>query len=121
MPKILLIDDEIDLVEILKLRLEANDYEVIVATDGEEGLRKAREESPDIIILDLMLPKIDGYKVCGILKFDSKYREIPVIMLTARVREEDKKLGKEAKADAYITKPFDPQNLLDEIEKLLKK
>ena len=118
--KILLVDDEPDLVSLLKKRLEINNYEVISASDGMEALRKAKKEKPDLIILDLMLPKMDGYKLCRMLKFDEKYKRIPIIMLTARVQEEDKKLGKETGANAYITKPFKPDVLLAKIEELLK-
>jgi len=117
--KILLVDDEKDLVETLTLRLEANDYEVIPAYDGQDGLEKARKGKPDLIILDLMLPKMDGYKVCRMLKFDEKYKNIPIIMFTARVQESDKKMGEEVGANAYITKPFEPQVLLTKIKELL--
>lgn len=119
--KILVIDDETDLAEMLVLRLEANGYQVISALDGQEGLDKARTEKPDLIILDLMLPKIDGYKVCRMLKFDEKYRHIPIILFTARAQELDIKLGKEVGADAYIIKPFEPDILLSKVAELLKK
>ncbi|MBP7088807.1 MAG: response regulator [Candidatus Omnitrophica bacterium] len=118
--KILVVDDEPQLVELLKIRLEANDYEVLVASDGQEGLKMARNKKPDLIILDLMLPKIDGFTVCRMLKFDEKYKNIPIIMFTARAQETDKKLGREVGANEYITKPFDPQVLLKKIEDLLK-
>jgi len=118
--KILLVDDENDLVETLGYRLEANNYEVIKAFDGQEGLDKARKESPDLIILDLMLPKLDGYKVCRMLKFDDKYSKIPIILFTARAQESDKKTGEEVGADAYVTKPFEPVVLLAKIKDLLK-
>jgi DNA-binding response OmpR family regulator len=118
--RILLVDDEKDLVETVKFRLEANDYDVIIAYDGQEGLDKARKEKPDLIILDLMLPKIDGYKVCRMLKFDEKYKKIPIALFTARAQESDQNMGKEVGADAYITKPFEPQALLDTIKKLLR-
>lgn len=118
--KILVVDDEPDLVETLIFRLQANDYEVISACDGQEGLEKARNTHPDIIILDLMLPKIDGFKVCRLLKFDVKYNKIPIIMFTARAQETDKRLGEEVGADAYITKPFDPKVLLSKIDELLR-
>ena len=104
--KILLVEDEKVLIETVTLRLEANGYEVIPAYDGFEGLEKAKKEKPDLIILDLMLPKMDGYKVCGLLKADTRYNKIPIIMFTARAQESDKKMGKEVGADAYITKPF---------------
>jgi len=116
--KILVVDDETQLVEMVKMRLEANGYDVIVAYDGQDGLDKARQEKPDLIILDLMLPKIDGYKVCRMLKFDEKYKNIPIIMFTARAQAEDEKLGKEVGADDYVTKPFEPQVLLGKIKAL---
>jgi len=120
MPKrILLVDDESGLVAMVKMRLEANDYEVIVAYEGQEALEKTKKEKPDLIILDLMLPKIDGYKVCGLLKKDTRYARIPIIMFSAKAQEEDAKLGKEVGADAYITKPFEPQALLAKIKELL--
>jgi len=103
------------------MRLEASDFEVLCAYDGQDGLDKARKEKPDLIILDLMLPKIDGYKVCRMLKFDEKYKSIPIILFTARAQEEDVKLGKEVGGDAYIIKPFEPQVLLAKINELIKK
>lgn len=123
MPKkrILLIEDEADMVYALNLQLEAANCEVLSASDGQAGLDMARKEKPDLIILDLMLPKIDGYKICRLLKFDEKYKKIPIIMFTARAQEQDKKLGQEVGADAYITKPFDSKVLLDKISALLKK
>lgn len=117
--KILVIDDEPDLTMMVRMRLEAAGYEVIEANDGQEGLDKARKENPDLIILDLMLPKLDGYKVCRMLKFDEKYKKIPVIMFTARAQDSDKKLAEEVGATAYLTKPFDPQTLLSKIQELL--
>jgi|SRR3989338_1980743 len=118
--KILLVDDEPELVEMVKIRLESYNYEIIVAYDGQEALGKARKEKPDLIILDLMLPKIDGYKVCRMLKFDEEYKKIPIVMFTARSHESDEKLGYECGADAYITKPFEPTVLLGKIKELLK-
>ncbi len=118
--KILIVDDERDLVETLTFRLEANDYQVISANDGQEGLDKAKREQPDLIILDLILPKMDGYKVCGLLKSDARYNKIPIIMFTARAQESDMKMGEEVGADAYVTKPFEPQTLLGKIAELLK-
>lgn len=119
--RILLVEDEADMAYAVSLQLEAKNYTVLTAHDGLTGLELARKERPDLIILDLMLPKMDGYKVCRLLKFDEQYKEIPIIMFTARVQESDKKMGKEVGADAYITKPFDPQELLDRISALLKK
>lgn len=119
--KILIVDDELELVEILSIRLEAHNYQVATAFDGQEALDKARSGKPDLIILDLMLPKLDGYKVCRMLKFDEKYRHIPIIIFTARSQDADIKLGEEVGADAYITKPFEADILLGKIEQLLKK
>ena len=118
--KILLVEDESVLLNMVKMRLEANNYEVISAFDGQEGLEKARKERPDLIILDLMLPKLDGYKVCRMLKFDEKYKKIPIIMFTARAQQSDEEMGFEVGANAYITKPFEPQVLLAKIKELIK-
>ncbi len=118
--RILLVDDEEDLVKTVRFRLEASGYMVILAGDGQQALERARKEEPDLIILDLMLPKMDGYKVCALLKSDVRYSKIPIIMFTARAEESDKQLGREVGADAYITKPFEPQALLAKIGELLK-
>lgn len=118
--KILLVDDEKDLVEMVSFRLQASGYEIITAYDGQEALEKAKKEKPDLIILDLMLPKMDGYKVCGLLKTDARYNKIPIIMFTAMAQDSDKQMGQEVGADAYITKPFEPQVLLEKIRELLK-
>ena len=118
--RILIVDDETQLVDLVTMRLEANNYVVLTAYDGQEALDKAHKEKPDLIILDLMLPKIDGYKVCRMLKFDAKYNKIPIIMFTARAQESDKQMGQEVGADAYITKPFESQALLVKIKELLK-
>ncbi len=117
--RILLVDDEKDLTYAVSLQLEANNFEVLLASDGQEALEIARRKKPDLIILDLMLPKIDGFKVCRMLKFDEKYKNIPIILFTARAQEADKKLGKEVGADCYITKPFDSKELLAKINELL--
>lgn len=118
--KILLVEDETDMAYAVTLQLESSGYEVIPAADGKEGLEKARKEKPDLIILDIMLPKLDGYKVCRMLKFDEKYKHIPIILFTARAQESDKKMGQEVAADAYVTKLFDPPVLLIKIKELLK-
>lgn len=119
--KILIVDDEKDLVETITFRLEASGYEVIAAYDGQEGLDKARSEHPDLILLDVMMPKMDGYQVCRLLKFDEDFQKTPVIMLTARGQDQDKNTGKEVGVDGYITKPFESSVLLGEIDKLLKR
>ncbi|OGX29721.1 MAG: hypothetical protein A2705_03270 [Omnitrophica WOR_2 bacterium RIFCSPHIGHO2_01_FULL_52_10] len=119
--RILLVDDEQDMIYAVQMQLEAGNFKVLTARDGQEGLDQARKEKPDLIILDLMLPRIDGYKVCRMLKFDEKYKDIPIIMYTARAQEADEKLGFEVGADAYLTKPFDPKKLLAKIKELLEK
>ena len=117
--RILVVDDEVALVELLRMRLEFLGFEVIAAYDGPEALEKSRSESPDLILLDLMLPKLDGYRVCKMLKFDEKYQDIPIIMLTALAQESDVKLGLELGADMYFTKPFQSDQLVAAIHKLL--
>lgn len=118
--RILIVDDEPDLVETVRFPLEVEGYEVLVAGNGEEGLNLARKEKPDLILLDLMLPKLDGYKVCRLLKFDERYKHIPILMLTAKTQEKDRMLGKETGADEYITKPFDLDQLLEKVKTYLR-
>jgi DNA-binding response OmpR family regulator len=117
--KILVIDDEMALQMGVAIRLQASGFEVLTASDGQEGLEKARKETPDLILLDLMLPKLDGYKVCRMLKFDANYKNIPIIMLTARAQDVDKSMGAEVGVNAYMTKPFDHRELLEKIKELL--
>jgi len=116
--KILVVDDEPDIVSMLKMRLEASGYEVITAGDGNTAYGKAKSDAPDLIILDLMLPGMDGYQVCRLLKFDEKYRRIPIIMLTAKGQKEDKEWGEKVGADFYMAKPFEAKELLSKIKEL---
>ncbi len=118
--RILVVEDEEDYAKGLRLILESNGFEVHTAQTGKKGLEAVRHIRPDLIILDLMLPEIDGYKVCRLLKFDERYKLIPIIMLTARTQEEDKALGKQTGADAYLVKGQKPEILLDQIKALLK-
>jgi len=117
--KILVVDDEVDLVKTISFSLEREGYTVLVSLNGEDALNQARRESPDLILLDIMLPKLDGYKVCRLLKFDERYKHIPILMLTAKVQEKDKALGMETGADEYITKPFDTDELMEKIKSYL--
>lgn len=117
--RILLVDDEPDLVQMVSVRLSAAGYEVAVAFDGQEALQKVKEARPELIILDLMLPKLDGYKVCRLLKFDERTRAIPILIFTARAQVEDVTLATECGADAYLTKPFEAKALLAKIQELL--
>ena len=119
--KILVVDDEVDLVETVRFPLEMEGFNVLVSYNGEDALNQARKENPDLIILDLMLPKLDGYKVCRLLKFDERYKHIPILMLTAKTQEKDKILGKETGADEYITKPFEMDYLLKKVRAYLNK
>ncbi len=111
-PRILIVDDESDLVSVLRMGLEIEGFEVIDAADGEAGLRLAQREKPDLMVLDLMLPKMDGYKVCRTLKFDERYRNLPIVVLSARSGEQDKKLALDMGADAFVSKPYDMGELV---------
>ena len=117
--RILLVDDEPSIIKMVGKRLEVEGYEISVAMDGQEGLRKAQTESPDLVILDLMLPKLNGYEVCTMLKQDAKYQRVPVLMFSAKAQEKDERLGRECGANAYVRKPFKAQELLDQIKVLL--
>lgn len=118
--RILVADDEEDYVTALQIALEAEGYECITARDGQQALDKAKKERPDLIILDVMMPKMNGYKVSRLLKFDVKYEKIPIIMLTARAQEKDRNIGKDTGADEYVTKPFDIDALVELVAKYLK-
>jgi two-component system alkaline phosphatase synthesis response regulator PhoP len=117
--KILVVDDEIYIVHILDFSLGMEGYEVLTALDGEQALDKARIEKPDLIVLDIMMPKLDGYETCKRLKADDSTKNIPVILLSAKGRNVDQKVGFEAGADDYITKPFSPRKLVERINAVL--
>jgi DNA-binding response OmpR family regulator len=110
--RILIVDDEADLRTVLRFGLEADGFEVFEAGDGEEGLRCAREIQPDLMVLDLMLPKMDGYKVCRALKFDQRFRAMPIVILSARSSEQDRQLALTMGADVFITKPYEMRGLV---------
>jgi two-component system alkaline phosphatase synthesis response regulator PhoP len=117
--RILVVDDEIYIVHILDFSLGMEGYEVITALDGEQALEKARAEKPDLIVLDIMMPKLDGYETCKMLKAEAGTKEIPVILLSAKGRNVDQKIGFEVGADDYITKPFSPRKLVERINAIL--
>ncbi|HEY2953791.1 MAG TPA: response regulator [Candidatus Eisenbacteria bacterium] len=119
-PRILIVDDESDLVSVLRIGLEIEGFEVAAASDGEEGLKKAREERPDLVVLDLMLPKLDGYRVCRALKFDERYRGLPILILSARSGEQDRRLAFDMGADAFMSKPYDMTALVKLIRARLR-
>jgi twitching motility two-component system response regulator PilH len=119
--RILIVEDQAVISNMLKMRLEANNYEVITASDGQEGLDKVHKENPNLIILDVMLPKMNGYKVCQLLKADPKYNTIPIILSSGRTPQEIQKVGKEVGADAFVSKPFEAEELLSKMKELLQK
>ncbi len=117
--KILVVEDELITQRILSARLEINDYTVITAQDGEEALKKVKEETPDLLILDLMIPKINGYEVCRMLKFDEKYKDIPIIVLSSLNQQQEREKAIKSGADAYFIKPFDLELLLVKIREFM--
>ena len=119
--KILVVDDEPDVVDLVALNLRSTGFKVISADNGETGVAKARTEIPDLIILDLMLPKLSGTEVCKVLKRDSATAAIPIIMLTAKGEEVDRVIGLELGADDYVTKPFSPRELNLRVQSILRR
>lgn len=117
--KVLVVDDEVNITQILEFSIGSEGYEVLSASNGEEAVEKARREQPDLIILDIMMPRIDGYETCRILKANPLTRNIPVVLLTAKGRDIDKRLGYEVGATDYIIKPFSPGKLIERIHELL--
>jgi DNA-binding response OmpR family regulator len=117
--RILVVDDEMYIVNILDFSLGSEGFMVVTAANGEEALRKAVESPPDLIVLDVMMPKIDGFEVCRALKAKDETKHTPIILLTAKDRDADRKKGEEVGADAYMTKPFSPQRLIDKVRELL--
>lgn len=118
--KILVVDDNPYILEVASMTLETLDLAVIVAMDGEEALDQVKRERPDLIILDIMMPKKSGFEVCRELKQSPEYREIPIVMLSAKAQKEDKFWGRDAGADDYVTKPFDPLELERVVTQLLE-
>ncbi len=117
--KILVVDDEIYIVHILDFSLGMEGYEVVTALDGEQALERVASEKPDLIVLDIMMPKLDGYEVCRAVKSNPATRTIPVILLSAKGRNVDQKMGFDVGADDYITKPFSPRKLVERINAIL--
>ena len=117
--KILVVDDDKAINELIKVNLELVGYTVVQAYDGIEGFAVAKQELPSLIILDVMMPYVNGYKVSRMLKFDSRYKDIPILMLTARSQESDKELGEETGANEYITKPFDINFVMERVKAYL--
>jgi len=120
-PKILIVEDNPQTIKLIKFILEKHDYLTISARDGQEAVQMAREVKPNLVILDLMLPKMDGYQVCETLKGDADTKAIPVLVLTALDTGPDFEKALEKKADWYITKPFEAQHLLKRVAYLIEK
>ncbi len=119
--RILIVDDEKDILQMLEYNLKNEGFWVSCAQDGKEALQKIKEQGPDLVILDLMLPEIDGLEVCKILKKDPRTAHLPIIMLTAKSQEVDKIVGLELGADDYITKPFSLRELIARIKAVLRR
>lgn len=119
--KILVVDDEDNILELIKFNLESNGYKVITASNGDEALKLARLEFPNLILLDLMLPGLDGYELCNEIRRDMNLCHIPIIMITAKSEEIDKILGLELGADDYITKPFSVREMLARVKAVLRR
>ena len=119
--KILVVEDEADVSKALEIRLNATGYQPVIAVDGEEGWNKAQSEKPDLIILDVILPKLDGYGLCNLIKKDAKTKNTPVIMLTAKGMLGDIEKGFHMGADCYLSKPYEWDRLLQNIKKFLEK
>src|ERR1700722_12214407 len=118
-PRILVVDDEPEAVELVEFNLKQSGYTVTTASDGAEALKKARSQTPDLIVLDVMLPEMDGFEICKTLRLEAAPASTPILMLTAKAAEIDRVLGLELGADDYLTKPFSPRELLLRIKKIL--
>jgi len=118
--KILIVDDEVQINKMLAIRLQANGYDTLSAFDGEQALEQAKVGNPDLVILDVMMPKLDGFEVCRRLKNDAALRNIPVLMLSVKVEEGARDWARVSGANDYLAKPFEAEVLLEKIRKLLK-
>jgi len=121
MSKVLIVEDDASTAELIKFTLEGKGYDILLAGDGGEAVKKVRTDMPDLIILDIMLPTMDGFQVCQILKHNQAYQKIPIIILSAKIKKEDVDKGFETGADDYITKPFDPKHLMERIQLFISK
>ena len=116
---ILVVEDDLDTADSLKVKLESNGFDVLAVFDGLQALETARKIRPALVILDVMVPGLMGYHVCRLLKFDERYRKIPIIMLTGKVDRESREIGTRAGADMFMTKPFEMDDLVKEVKKLV--
>lgn len=118
--RILLVEDDPSAIRLVSYTLEGEGYEVLTASNGLEGLRKAREDKPDLLVLDVMLPGLDGFEVCRRLRADAETAKLPVLMLSAKAQEIDKTTGLKMGADDYLPKPADPAEIVARVSKLLQ-
>jgi len=121
MSKVLVVEDDFSTAELIKFTLGTKDISVDIAGDGGEAIKKVRTNMPDVIVLDIMLPTMDGYQVCELIKHNVLWQGIPIIMLSAKVQREDISKGLEKGADEYMTKPFEPNKLMERILFFLSK
>jgi len=117
--KILVVDDEAFILRSLQFVLKKTGHQIVTATDGEEALEKAREEKPALMFLDIMMPRKDGFEVCSEIKGDSELKDIYIVMLTAKGRDQDRQKGLELGADEFLTKPFVPSQVFQKVKKIL--
>jgi two-component system, OmpR family, alkaline phosphatase synthesis response regulator PhoP len=118
--KILVVDDERHIVRLVQVNLERAGYEILTAYDGVEALEKVKSESPDMVVLDVMMPRMDGFEVLKNLQADPRYQDIPVIMLTAKAQDADIFKGWSSGVSSYLTKPFNPRELLVFVERIFQ-
>ena len=121
MPKILVVDDEIHIIKIIAYKMRSAGYEVVSARDGVEALEQVRAGRPDLILLDVMMPRMDGFQTLEALRADPATRDIPVFLLTVKSKEADRQRGFQLGADDYLTKPFSPNKLLERVDQALKR
>ena len=121
MAKVLAVDDDPVIQRLLQVNLEMEGYEVELASDGEEALEKVRSFQPDLVLLDVMMPKKDGWQVCQEIKSDPDIEDIPVVFLSARAQDSDIQKGADLGVEAYVTKPFDPIDLVELVAELIEK
>jgi DNA-binding response OmpR family regulator len=119
--KILVLEDNPSMMKLARYTLEKEGYTVISAENGRDGLKLARKENPDLLIFDVLMPKMDGFTVSRMLRFDDKFKHIPIIFVTSQVTDKDKATGKEVGGDVYLTKPYKPEVLLEKVKELLGK
>lgn len=119
--RILVVDDEVYILHILEFSLAMEDYDVLTASSGEQALQKIEEERPDLVVLDILMPGMDGFEVCRRVKTDERLADIPIIFLSAKEQRADRAFGLSLGASAYISKPFSPQKLIEEIQAVLER